>query len=298
MKFRPQWVFESTRAYRRFDSTRDSFVAKDAHEGCAQLVKTLLEKVDRRLKDQDLDGAWFCLQEAMRQEIPHLEGQALRNREQILLSELTKVDPTWRASAIEELLKQPAEDTEKDRALRLAEAQRLMDDYFQTQYYKSGLLRDHLRNLVIISFCALLTLLILIGWSGKEPAEWPEFGWKTLLMVLTFGIVGASFSATRKVSGYSGKSKIPELAANNWVTVARTVLGATPALAAYAFLKSGMLKLSDVNLPTVLAISFAAGFSERLVLNVLESLDRKGQSTEEGKSSDKVDKKGDHTKAH
>ena len=294
MKFRPQWVFRSTRAYRRFDSTRDSFVSKNAHPACALLVTTLLEKVDGRLRDQDLDGAWFCLQEAMRLEIPYLQPQALRNREQILLFELTKVDPSWRTSAIEELLKQPAEDTVEDRALRLAEAQRLMDDYFQTQYYKSGMLRDHLRNLVLISFSALLILLILVGWSGTEPSQWPEFGWKTLLMILTFGILGASFSATRKISGSSGKSKIPELAASNWVTVARTVLGATPALAAYAFLKSGMLKISDVNLPTVLAISFAAGFSERLVLNVLESLDRKRDSTGDGKSRDKSDKKGDH----
>jgi hypothetical protein len=283
MKFWPQWVFESTRAYRRFASTRDSFEAKKVHAECVQLVKTLLEKVDRRLKDQDLDGAWFCLQEAMRQEIPHLKGHALRNREEVLLSEVTKVDPTWRASAIEKFLNQRNEGEDKDRALRLAEAQRLMDDYFQTQYYKSGLLRDHLRNLVIISFSALLTLLVLIGWSCEEPAEWPVFGWKMLLMVLTFGILGASFSATRKVSGRSGKSKIPELAANNWVTVARTALGATPALAAYAFLKSGMLRVVEVNLPTVLAISFAAGFSERLVLNVLESMDRKRGSADDKK---------------
>jgi len=69
MKFRPQWVFRSTRAYRRFDSTRDSFVSKNAHPACAVLVTTLLEKVDGRLRDQDLDGAWFCLQEAMRLEI-------------------------------------------------------------------------------------------------------------------------------------------------------------------------------------------------------------------------------------
>ena len=274
----PGWIWRSTRAYRRFAQTSDSFQVKlDAAGGdpWAPQADALLKKADKHAAEHDLNGAWFCLHEAMRAELPYLHGQALRNREEVLRSESTKIDSAWRKSAIEVLLKDDGAN-EKERALRLEKAQWLLDDYFQTQYYKTGLAGDQMRNLVIISFAALLMLLVLIAIWGNDLASWGEFDWKTLFVIFIFGILGASFSATRKLADDSGKSRIPEMAALGWITVARTVLGATPALFAYAFLKSDMLQIVPKNFPTVLAVSFAAGFSERFVLKMLESLDSKG----------------------
>ena len=306
--FVPDWVFHSTRRYRRFEQTRGAFEVRlhqagsaaatgetqDAEDRDVQRAPTapwkleasaLLKEVDARLKGHDLDGAWHNLHEAMRKEIPTLRGQELANREQILRCEVEKVQSRWRKMAIDKLT--TGENDEGKRAQRLEAAQALLDDYYQNQYLKNSLLLGHMRNLFFISLIALATLLALLASNGPNPENWPEWDWKTLLAVLLFGVLGASFSATRKVKGDSGGSKIPEMAAGFSITIARTALGATPALAAYAFLKSGILTVGGGNttsMPVALGIAFAAGFSERLVLRVLESLD--------GKTEDKPDNKG------
>ena len=285
--FVPKWVFHSGLRYRRFAETRGPLEVKLATPPHSALpwvteANALLLKVDARLKDHDLDGAWHNLREAIRREIPTLHGQELANREQILRCEADKVQSQWRKNVIDQLMPsepKPAFGTdEENRARRLEGAQAVLDDYYQTQYHKNSLLLGHMRNLLFISLIALIALLILFASIDPDPECWPEWGWKTLLVVLLFGVLGASFSATRKVTGDSGKSRIPELAAGFSITIARTALGATPALAAYAFLRSGMLpvgKGSKTSMPVALGIAFAAGFSERLVLRVLESLDSK-----------------------
>jgi hypothetical protein len=165
------------------------------------------------------------------------------------------------------------------RRLRVSEAaQALLDDYYQNQYYKHGLVLAHMRGLVIIAMTALVTLLVLVGQTGPDLLRSDDWDWKLLLVVLLFGVLGACFSATIKVKGDTAKSKIPEMTAGFSITLARTVLGATPALAAYAFLRAKILTLGNSEstaIPAALAIAFAAGFSERLVLRLLKMLDEK-----------------------
>jgi len=294
MKFLPEWLFQTTRAYRRFVCARDAFSVKlctAADQPWAAAAQKLLQIADERLAVQDLDGAWSLLAEAMLKEVPCLRGQELWNREQSLRCEAEKV-LGWRKCSIDLYLKE-GEQAEDKRALRLASAQALLDDYYHTQYYKNGLLKAQMRNLVAISLVALATLLSVIGWSGRDLKQWPDWDWKTLLVVLLFGVLGASFSATRKATDDSGKPKIPEMAANITIALARTVLGAMPALAAYALLKSEIVTVvgkDKAPIPVVLAISFAAGFSERWVLRVLESID----STKGGDASSKGSPKPSH----
>jgi hypothetical protein len=293
--FVPDWVFHSTRRYRRFAQTRSAFEVKlgPSAPSWEPAATALLKKVEERLKEHDLDGAWHNLQEAMRKEIPGLHDPELVNREQILWCEAAdKVQPGWRKNAIDQLMKESEDDRKnkrnpEGRALRLQDAQELLDGYYQNQYHKNSLLLGHLRNLFFIALIALLALLALFASRCPDPQPWPEWGWKTLLVIFLFGVLGASFSATRTVTDASGKSRIPELAAGFSITIARTLLGAIPALAAYAALKSGVLNVGDENrksMPFALAIAFAAGFSERLVLNVLKSIDDKtgGESDSKG----------------
>ncbi len=279
MNLMPDWIFRSTRRYRRFTHERGVLESRlpSAPSSWATPAKALLEQTDKRLGVHDLDGAWSLLLEAKRKEVPHLRGQELHNREQIFLCEAGKVESKWRKGAIDRLMS----DTEDPQTLasRLEAAQALLDDYYQNQYHKNGLVLDHMRHLVLIGLTALVVLLVLVGTTSRDLLQWPEWDWKTLLVVLLFGVLGACFSATTKVTDDAvNKSKIPEMAASFSITLARTVLGATPALAAYAFLKSKILTLGGADstpLPVALAIAFAAGFSERLVLKLLRLLDGK-----------------------
>jgi hypothetical protein len=290
----PQRVFLSGRACRRFLAALDSFQATVEAAGSATWAasaQTHLDKAGRRLAEQDLNGAWSHLMAARRAQIPSLRGQELSDREVVLRNEADKVKSAWRKRAIDGLIREPEagepRSTEEERARRLESAQSMIDDYYQTEHHKNGLLQDQMRNLLLIGLAALFALLTLIGWAGADLRSWGEWDWKTLLAVLLFGVLGASFSATRRVSGDSGKSKIPEMAANTSITVARTVLGAIPALAAYALLKSEILTVAgqkEAPAPIVFAVAFTAGFSERWVLRLLHSLE--GESPPKGDRKD------------
>jgi hypothetical protein len=84
---------------------------------------------------------------------------------------------------------------------------------------------------------------------------------------------------------------MPVLAINWWTTVGRTLAGAAAALALYAFFHSGVLAVGgvDVDNPAfqalVLAVAFAAGFSERLLERAVDLLgganERPGPAGEE-----------------
>jgi len=167
----------------------------------------------------------------------------------------------------------PEKTPPEDRARRLYDALGLLHEYFDTNYYKTGILRDHMRNLLVISVAALAAFLALLGLAGTPLSSWPAWDWKTLLAVLLFGVLGASFSATRKVSGESALSKVPEMWAARSTTVARTILGALPALALCAMLRSGLVQITQPDTAKLLAFAFGAGFSERFVLKVLGSFD-------------------------
>jgi len=278
MNLTPEWMFRRSRAYRRFqqnyDTARTALDAKKEPPQWFAEADALLKQAEARIKERDLDGAWHSLHAAARAEIPYLEGQELWDREQMLSCEAVKITSKWRQCAIQKLVPGDQERPgEEDRALRLHHAVGVLIDYFETQYYKTGMLRDHLRNLLLISVTALVVFLALVGLAGTPINQWPEWDWKTLLAVLLFGVLGACLSATRKVSGESAASKIPELATATSVTVARTILGGIPALVIYAMLRAKLIQTANLEMPQMLVFAFAAGFSERLVLKVLESVE-------------------------
>ncbi|MBM3747939.1 MAG: hypothetical protein FJW34_19300 [Acidobacteria bacterium] len=281
MSLTPKWILPRSGAYRRFQQNYDTAwqaleAKKKAPAPPAWIAEAeaLLAKAAARLKEGDLDGAWHSLRAADHLAIPHLDEQELWNREQMLSCEAENIKSEWRQSAIKKLLGGPPEKpADEGRALRLRDAAVVLTDYYETQYYKTWMLRDHLRRLLLISVAALVVFLALVGLAGTPITQWPEWDWKTLLAVLLFGVLGACLSATRKVSGETAASKNPERATEDAVTFSRTILGGIPALAVYAMLRAKLIQTANLEMPQMLVFAFAAGFSERLVLKVLESVD-------------------------
>jgi hypothetical protein len=283
MNLVPEWIFRMTPRCRRFERDLDAFEDRLHADPDPPWKPKALRSLDRaraRRRIHDLDGAWFNLREAARKEIPTLRGEQLRDRKELFLCEARKKLSGWRECAVDALLKEEA-PSDSSLAERLESAQALLDDYFQNYYYKSGLLLGQMRNLVSIGLIALAALVALIAGTNETLTKWDDWSWQTLLLVLLFGILGASFSATLKLPTDIGKSKIPEFATSLAITLARTILGATPALAAYAFLRSGLFTIGanggdETPIAVALAVAFGAGFSERLVLRMLKLLDDKG----------------------
>lgn len=104
-------------------------------------------------------------------------------------------------------------------------------------------------------------------------------GSATLLVAVgLFGLMGASVGRLVALVGAASPEKLPTVAINWWTTIGRTLMGAAAALALYAFLHSGVVAIGGIDATStdfqalVLAVSFAAGFSERLLERAIDAV--------------------------
>lgn len=107
-----------------------------------------------------------------------------------------------------------------------------------------------------------------------------------LILIVVLGIMGASVSGILSISRELQRSRIPEHAGTVWFAVARLVTGGVAALVLFLFLISGIVSLGgdsatgvltfnlgvDLSLALVFSLSFVTGFSERLLVRVVESI--------------------------
>ena len=91
---------------------------------------------------------------------------------------------------------------------------------------------------------------------------------------MLFGIMGASVSSIFSLAKGSTAARIPDQLVSFWITLARLAVGGMAALVVYAFLLSGLLQIGRPTPGLMLAIAFAAGFSERLVISAVETVAR------------------------
>lgn len=100
-----------------------------------------------------------------------------------------------------------------------------------------------------------------------------------LFSVATFGLLGATISATMAVVQARGASRIPELVSSFKVTILRLFMGPASAIVLYFVAQSTLFEkifTFTLNNNTLLIVAVAAGFSERLVLRVVETVAGKG----------------------
>jgi len=179
---------------------------------------------------------------------------------------------SWRAKAIQKLL--TVEDWELT-AERLVEAIALRDEYSGNQYHKVALVADQLGMLLLLSVAALLGFLLSFG---SLPTNMNEPSWQLILAVLLIGMLGAAFSTAQSLIADTPGGKIPERIVNKFVTLVRSLLGATAGLAGYLFFSSKLVNISFGNESEKylagLAIAFVFGYGgERLIVRVLSSVD-------------------------
>jgi hypothetical protein len=126
--------------------------------------------------------------------------------------------------------------------------------------------RSLLLVVLLVCIALILGLAASIDWVGD--LDDPSVGFVAL--VAAFGALGACLSAIQSLGRTGGR--IPEHVAASLITITRPTLGAAAALGVYAVAASGLLNISleeeGAHL-TILALAFAAGFSERLVLSAV-----------------------------
>ena len=242
-------------------------------------IRGQLETVRAHHRRGEIDAAWRCFTPAARRELEVADEAEIVTRAGALRHEAAsgKLSATWRSQLIIELLdseqiKADLPDQIEDVRRRVAEATRIRDEDADNRYYRVALVRGQrslLLLILLVCVAVVLALAAAVEWDGDLHD--PPVGFVALVAV--FGALGACLSAIQSLGRAGTQGRIPEHVASSLITITRPALGAAAALGIYAITASGILNTSvddeEAHL-TVLALSFAAGFSERLVLSAVE----------------------------
>lgn len=246
-------------------------------------IGSLLNQAESALMEGDIDKGWKCFLSARRVELLTVKDKAiLQAKAEQLRTESEKLNK-WRKDAIATLL--PAKIQPADlNPLVLFDAALIRDEHYSNLAYKQALRR------VYHLFLGILLVLHLSWLYYQLNHGCITFNVKNVtdlrLMfpgVMTFGLLGAIFSAIIKSIDIDISARIPETALAIRVTLLRIVLGAGTAVILDILLTSQVMALlnkeivdliKDLEPTTIYAISIAAGFSERLVLHALKKINK------------------------
>jgi hypothetical protein len=260
---------EYSRAERHLRSSRIELdAAKQARETEAWVTAAtaLLTEAETALHSGKVDACWHFINAARRQIASGQDDQARSMAARVLRIESEKLS-RWRRKSLEAVLE---DDVPSPAALQ--EAHWLRDDHYENRYHRIAMQREQLGRLVKAGSIALLAILIV---SATAPTPITQllpdqpWHWRMLVVVLAFGVLGASFGAARTITVKDLRTVIPELALSKWITQTRALLGATLGLAAYTFLQSGLLNQDALRFANAAAAAFIGGFSEQLIVKVI-----------------------------
>lgn len=230
------------------------------------IAETLLEKAEEALNGNRIDEGWRSFLSAARMEIYGLKDEERKVRAAALAKEAKEKLTDWRQEATLDVLNsEQAKGRNKNiGADALYYATFLRDEGFNTQYFRMAFLRNQLIILLGVMLSAVVLLVPIWSPTWFNTTLPTDRGF--LCAVILFGVMGGAFSAITSLSRTSIKRRIPQHIVGSWVTVLRPTLGGVGALVAYSLLWTGILKLGELSAASVLLASFAAGFSERLVV--------------------------------
>jgi hypothetical protein len=251
--------------------------------------KKLLDKAKDASKEGDAELGWLCLKAADRFILYGLEDNERNNEAKLILAEAADEEKgltSWRRKSIMALLAEPDGKLKPSLApSTVARAKRTLDEHHDNDYHKYAILKVRLRLLTFISWIAIA---IWIAWPPISPDVKslaasnlpgvsnnplsPQWLW---FAVILSGVLGAVFSGfSSSIATDRKRTRIKSELTTSTLTFARLSLAMVSAIAISIFLLSGVLKIPSPNLELLLAVAFASGFSERLLLRAVDSLSK------------------------
>jgi hypothetical protein len=236
--------------------------AKPEESARTEAIQLLLTRADDAALAGNIDDGWKHLHEARRLHIAGFTPAELLAWREALGAEARAKLTSWRGAAVQNLL---ALQTLEG----VLEAQRQVDEHADNVYFRNRLLR---RQMSVTSGGLIVALLALIpqleflatGALENDAALTPA----AIGIAMTFGAIGACLSALIGFSGISTDQRIPERTANVLITLTRPLIGAASGLAGLLALHSNLVNLPGAGVGWL--IPFVFGFSERIVLSVVE----------------------------
>lgn len=239
---------------------------------------TLLRLAAHALDRGRIDQGWKYLNAARRMEIFGMDDVELSDAAKVLRVEASKLK-AWRQSAIQTLLgTTDAVALPNRRTLALAAA--IRDEEYDNRGYKDQLIGT---QLLFLFGVAAIVMGALLGMWYRNALPFGEASlpptYATIIGVMLFGKLGATFSAITRASDPSASVRIPEITSANRVSLLRILLGGVSAIVVYLVLKSELASLFSFDAIlksltpfTIYVVAFASGFTDRIVMRAIEAL--------------------------
>jgi hypothetical protein len=237
---------------------------KDTNSGWWSRADRLALEAEQAARHDQPEGAWGLILESRRCLIPLLPLNEKAALAQSLRAELAKLTG-WRRSAMDGLLGDGKSGQPPDDA-NLMEALSHVDNTNTNKLRGLRLRRNELIMLLLVLLLSLGILVLLFAVGGDIDLQDVTFNnGGLLIVVLLFGIIGATLSALQRTSRRASM-RVPDVRAAAVESVIRSLSGAGGALIVLAAAQAGLLG----NEPgAVLLAAFAAGFSERFILRFI-----------------------------
>jgi hypothetical protein len=259
----------------------DTLVHRAGHDTLtdpwARSAFRFLLQADSYLANGDLQQGWIALLSAQRAML----GGGSRDADRILRAavglrrEMVKITG-WRAKAIEDLICGPDGELKpniQNEPDRVIEALALRDDQFHTTYFKILLRRRHLLQLFLVLGIGILLCVVL---SLLNVLPGPFANHQNVIAAILFGALGAALSVSRGLLSTDVSAKIPAQQVGAFVVWMRPMIGATAALIALVLLYANdafkFFAWDTAHPGVIIAVSFAAGFSERFIVGAIERI--------------------------
>ncbi len=224
-----------------------------------------------------VDQGWKLFHAARRMEIFGMEDKELPDVAKKLREEASKLKP-WRQRAVNALLGNDDVPIPARRSLVLAAT--IRDEHYDNQGYKDQLIGAQF--LFLVSVLAVIMGALL----GMSYANLLPFGgvslpptFASIVAVMLFGKLGATFSAVLRASDSKASVRIPEITSANRVSFLRILIGGVSAVVVYLALNSELAgvfsfrdSLKTLTPFTIYVVAFASGITERVVLRAIESV--------------------------
>lgn len=229
----------------------------------AKAAKECLGRARQALYESVFDSGWQHLHTAQSLEIWVFTDDEVRTARQAACREATKL-AGWRKETIESLVccDPTSPNLAKGELQRreLYQATLIRNEQFNNLYHK---IRVRARSLKV----AFFVLVVIVAAAPLLAREFQnQVNWKMLAAVEFFGVLGAALSVASSLTRSSVDASIPQQVLASVVTWMRPAIGAGAALAAYLFLKAGLIPaLKPSSTVSALVIAFVAGFSERFI---------------------------------
>jgi ADP-ribose pyrophosphatase YjhB (NUDIX family) len=250
-------------------------------EHARKLVKNSVDE----LLAGNVDMAWKSLNSAKRIQLFGFSDEELIEKAKVIRFESAKLNE-WRRKAVYKLVgdnENPRDDISAD---SLYMASQLRDEHYNNGYHKYQLIKDVYRILLVSMVLTIIAIWIYFRYidinnllQSNDNSLFYVGSLTTLALgIILFGILGGCISSIFHIRDSSNIARIPVLLNNNYVTFIRIFIGGGLAFIIFVFIQSDFtekifqFELRPTNPFTYFAISFVAGFSERLVLKAITSI--------------------------